>query len=121
RLTAFGCDRLDDRAGAICVEIADDQLAALRRDRPTRRSTDAAGASGDDDHTPRHAAAHRTTVESTRSAPRTYVRPQTSSSSAGNFVMMRQPVDVTTTSSSIRAADWPSVAGQYVSSAKTIP
>ena len=32
-----------------------------------------------------------------------------------------QPVAVTTTSSSIRAAERPSVAAQYVSSAKTIP
>src|SRR5690606_35820152 len=50
-----------------------------------------------------------------------YLRPATSRSSAGNLVMTSQPSDVTTTSSSIRAADQPSAAGQYVSRAKTIP
>ena len=50
-----------------------------------------------------------------------YLRPATSSSSAGNFVMTSQPSAVTTTSSSIRAADQPSVAGQNVSSANTMP
>src|SRR5215469_16132663 len=57
------------------------------------------------------------------SAPPTvqYLRPATSNSSAGNLVMTSQPSAVTTTSSSILAADQPSVAGQYVSSANTIP
>src|SRR5262249_12548003 len=50
-----------------------------------------------------------------------YLRPATSSSSAGNFVMISHPDAVTTTSSSMRAADQPSAAGQYVSSAKTMP
>src|SRR4029453_2826402 len=50
-----------------------------------------------------------------------YFRPATSSSSAGNLVMTSQPSDVTTTSSSIRAADQPSEAGQYVSRANTMP
>src|SRR5581483_914270 len=59
--------------------------------------------------------------DATRSAPRTYVRPATSNSSAGKRVITSQPVAVTTTSSSIRAADRPSVAAQYVSSAKTMP
>jgi hypothetical protein len=49
------------------------------------------------------------------------MRPATSSSSAGKRVITSQPVAVTTTSSSIRAAERPSVAAQYVSSAKTIP
>src|SRR5262249_22228289 len=57
----------------------------------------------------------------TRSAPRTYVLPATSSSSAGKRVMISQPAAVTTTSSSMRAAERPSVAAQYVSSANTIP
>ena len=39
-------------------------------------------------------------------------RPATRSSSAGNFVMTSQPSAVTTSSSSIRAADQPSLAGQ---------
>jgi hypothetical protein len=34
------------------------------------------------------------------------------SSSAGNSVITRQPLSVTTTSSSMRAAEYPSVAGQ---------
>src|SRR5439155_26438031 len=47
---------------------------------------------------------HLTLVSmSTRSAPRTYVRPVTSSSSAGNLVRISQPSAVTSTSSSIRA------------------
>ena len=46
-----------------------------------------------------------------------YRWPATRSSSAGNFVMTSQPSAVTTTSSSIRAADQPSDAGQYVSRA----
>src|SRR6185437_16106219 len=50
-----------------------------------------------------------------------YRCPATSSSSAGNLVMTSQPSAVTTSSSSIRAADHPSLAGQYVSSANTIP
>src|SRR5215469_5295683 len=50
-----------------------------------------------------------------------YFRPATSRSSAGNLVRSSQPVAVTTTSSSIRAADQPSAAGQYVSSANTMP
>src|SRR5205823_8019105 len=50
---------------------------------------------------------------SARSAPRTYVFPVTSSSSAGKRVSTSGPVGVTTTSSSIRAAERPSVAGQY--------
>ena len=41
-----------------------------------------------------------------------YFRPATSSSSAGNFVITSQPSAVTTSSSSIRAADQPSPAGQ---------
>ena len=41
-----------------------------------------------------------------------YLRPATSSSSAGNLVMTSQPSAVTTSSSSIRAADQPSLAGQ---------
>ena len=49
---------------------------------------------------------------SSRSAPRTYVLPQTRSSSAGNLVITRYPVAVTTTSSSMRAADSPSLAAQ---------
>ena len=49
------------------------------------------------------------------------MRPATSSSSAGKRVITSQPVAVTTTSSSIRAAERPSVAAQYVSSANTIP
>src|SRR5581483_63860 len=56
-----------------------------------------------------------------RSAPRTYSRPATRSSSAGKRVITSQPVAVTTTSSSILAAERPSVAAQYVSSANTIP
>ncbi len=43
------------------------------------------------------------------------------SSWAGNCVKMAGPSRVTTISSSIRAAETPSVAGQYVSSAKTMP
>src|SRR5438477_3451948 len=43
------------------------------------------------------------------------------SSSAGNSVMICAPPGVTMTSSSIRAADVPSVAGQYVSTANIIP
>jgi hypothetical protein len=35
--------------------------------------------------------------------------------------MTRHPLSATTTSSSIRAAEYPSVAGQYVSIAKTMP
>ena len=35
--------------------------------------------------------------------------------------MMRLPSSVTTTSSSMRAAEWPSLAAQYVSRAKTMP
>ena len=35
--------------------------------------------------------------------------------------MIRLPSSVTTTSSSMRAAEWPSLAAQYVSSANTIP
>src|SRR5581483_9651068 len=65
--------------------------------------------------------AHGVGVSSWRSAPRTYVRPVTRSSSAGNLVRISQPSGVTSTSSSIRAAERPSRAGQYVSSAKTIP
>src|SRR5262245_61586040 len=60
-------------------------------------------------------------VAASRSAPRTYVLPATSSSSAGKRVRMRLPAAVTTTSSSIRAAERPSLAAQYVSSAKTMP
>ncbi len=47
--------------------------------------------------------------------------PATSSSSAGKRVITSQPSSVTTSCSSIRAADQPSEAGQNVSSAKTIP
>src|SRR3984893_9405980 len=43
------------------------------------------------------------------------------SSSAGKSVITSCPVAVTTSSSSIRAAERPPSAGQYVSSAKTIP
>src|SRR5438445_9647211 len=43
------------------------------------------------------------------------------SSSAGNSVITSCPLAVTTSSSSIRAAECPSSAGQYVSSAKTMP
>src|SRR6185437_2165767 len=42
-------------------------------------------------------------------------------SSAGNSEIRRQPLSVTTTSSSMRAAEKPSVAGQYVSIANTMP
>ena len=45
----------------------------------------------------------------------------TSSSSAGKRVITSQPSLVTTSCSSIRAADQPSVDGQNVSSAKTMP
>src|SRR3954466_12805623 len=45
----------------------------------------------------------------------------TSSSSAGKRVITSQPSDVTTSCSSIRAADQPSAEGQNVSSANTIP
>src|SRR5580765_5416886 len=47
--------------------------------------------------------------------------PATSSSSAGNRVITSWPVFVTTISSSMRAALHPSVDGQNVSSANTIP
>ena len=45
----------------------------------------------------------------------------TNRSCAGNLVITCTPSPVTTTSSSIRAAENPSDAGQYVSNAKTIP
>ena len=51
----------------------------------------------------------------------TYGTPQTSSFSAGNRVMISWPVAVTTTSYSMRAALQPSLLGQKVSSANTIP
>src|SRR5207237_947766 len=43
------------------------------------------------------------------------------SSSAGNSVMICAPAGVTITSSSMRAAEMPSVAGQYVSTANIMP
>src|SRR3954464_13028129 len=43
------------------------------------------------------------------------------SSCAGKSVMILAPLGVSTTSSSMRAADTPSVAGQNVSTANTIP
>src|SRR5689334_8816514 len=48
----------------------------------------------------------------TRSAPRTYCLPATSSSSPGKRVRISGPSAVTSTSSSMRAAERPSVAGQ---------
>ena len=50
-----------------------------------------------------------------------YGLPATIRSSAGKRVMISQPSLVTTSCSSIRAADQPSEAGQNVSSANTIP
>ena len=47
--------------------------------------------------------------------------PATYNWSAGNLVSSSQPPGVTTTSSSIRAADDPSGVGQYVSMANTMP
>ena len=47
--------------------------------------------------------------------------PATRSSSAGKRVITSQPSAVTTSCSSIRAADQPSAAGQNVSSANTMP
>src|SRR5581483_9511725 len=73
----------------------------------------------------RLSAAHRAATVSpsafTRSAPRTYCRPATSSSSAGKRVRICGPSAVTSTSSSMRAAERPSLAGQQVSSANTMP
>src|SRR5438067_950367 len=54
----------------------------------------------------------------TRSAPRTYCRPATSSSSAGKRVRISGPSAVTTTSPSTRAAERPPLAGPYVSRAE---
>src|SRR5204863_178687 len=54
--------------------------------------------------------------------PTAYCPPAvTRSSSAGNRVITSQPSAVTTSCSSIRAADHPSLDGQKVSSANTIP
>src|SRR5581483_9926780 len=113
RFPAVGRDRLRDAARRVCVQVGHEDLAALARDRPAGCGPDPAGTAGDDDDATLDSA-HQTGVasRSSRSAPRTYVLPQTSSSSAGNLVITRQPVAVTTSSSSIRAADSPSVAGQ---------
>jgi hypothetical protein len=101
---------LEERLDRV-LEAADQQHAAVQLERQLGRVVDA-GPRRRRGGTGAHDRVSTGSPAATRSAPRTYWRPATSSSSAGKRVMISGPSARTTTSSSMRAAERPSDAAQ---------